>query len=231
MRTAIPGRHRGSVPWWGLASSVSCPLVLVLGWTIAAELQPGGPHGYDWIRQTVSVLAAPGAADRWVMSLTFVAVGACDLVTGLALRPAARSGRVALVVGAIAGMLVAANPEPPGGGAAAGHAFFAGLGLVALTIWPVAAVRWRQEDASWALRPAVGIWATWVTAVIFAWFLVELLAGLEHLGLAERAVGQMQALWPLVVVLTCRWRRIAPPDADRADDGETGRGYARSNLR
>lgn len=106
--------RRGEVPWWGLVTSVCAPILLVLGWTGAAALQPGGSEAYDWIRQTVSVLATPDASDPWAMSLTFLVVGFCDVVTGLALRPAARPGRIALISGAIGGMLVAANPA--GGG-------------------------------------------------------------------------------------------------------------------
>ena len=42
---------------------------------------------FDAVAEPVSALAAVGAADRWVMSLTFVVVGACFFVTALALRP------------------------------------------------------------------------------------------------------------------------------------------------
>lgn len=185
----------------------------------------------------MSVLAAADAIDPWTMSLTFLVVGVCDAVTGLALRPAARPGRIALIAGAIGGMLVAANPEPAGGGSSVRHAFFAGIGLVALTVWPVLAAHWRgtdEEPAPWALRPAVAVAASLVTAVLFAWFGVELIAGLSQLGVAERALGEFQALWPLIVVLSCRLRprrprRPAPSEPGEAD--ETGRtGYARSRA-
>ena len=55
--------------------------------------------------QPVSVLAAPGAADRWVMTLTFLLVGACDVVTGISLRPARAPGRLILMAAAAAGVL------------------------------------------------------------------------------------------------------------------------------
>jgi hypothetical protein len=72
------------VPWWGLVSSAAAPVLMVAGWTVAASLQPQ----YDPVAETVSALAAPGATDRWLMTLTFLAVGACYIVTALALRPA-----------------------------------------------------------------------------------------------------------------------------------------------
>ena len=223
--SADAGSH---VPWWGVVSAVCAPIVLVVGWATAAELQPR----YDWILQTVSVLASPGAADRWVMSWTFLLVGTLDVVTALALRPAVRLGRIILIFGAISGMLVAANPEPTGG-SSDWHAFFAGIGLVALTVWPIAAAHWHSRDNEsalpWALRPTVATWAAVVTAVLFGWFLIELVAGLPQLGVAERALGQAQALWPLIVVVSCRRHWPAAPDADRA--GGTGHGYARSHVR
>ena len=77
------------VPWWGAVSSAAAPVLMIAGWTVAAGLQP---RSFDPVADTVSALAAPGAADRWVMTLTFVVVGVCYFVTGLALRPAACRG-------------------------------------------------------------------------------------------------------------------------------------------
>jgi len=73
-----------NVPWWGVLSSAAAPVLLVGGWTIATRSQPPSS---DPIDDTVSALAALGAADRWVMTLTFLLVGCCDVITGLALRP------------------------------------------------------------------------------------------------------------------------------------------------
>jgi hypothetical membrane protein len=85
------------VPWWGVISSLLAPVLLVTGFTVAASLQPD----FDPISGTVSSLAAVGATDRWVMTLTFVVVGLCYLVSALALRPAGTAGRLIL---AAAGM-------------------------------------------------------------------------------------------------------------------------------
>jgi len=101
------------VPWWGVVSSAAAPVLLVGGWTVAAGLQP---RSFNAVTSTISALAADGAADRWVMTLAFAAAGACEIVTGLALRPAALAGRLILVTGGAAGLLVAASPEPAGGG-------------------------------------------------------------------------------------------------------------------
>lgn len=72
----------GGVPWWGVIAAAASPVLLVAGWTAAAELQP---RSYDVLTTTVSALAAEGSADRWVMTLTFAVAGACEVITGLAL--------------------------------------------------------------------------------------------------------------------------------------------------
>ena len=199
MNSVPPQPAAGSaVPWWGVASAVAAPVVLCAGWTIAARLQPGS---YDAVRQTVSVLAAHGSTYRWVMTLAFIAVGGCDVVTGLALRSAALPGRIIIVAGGVGGMLVGLNPETIGAGGSPPHVLFASIGFVALTIWPVAAA--RAGTQAWALRPATSAAASALTAALLGWFAVELIAGGGQLGLAERALGELQALWPLAVVASC----------------------------
>ena len=121
-----------AVPGPGVVSSAASPVLLIAGGTIAALLQPAS---FNPVADTVSALAALGAADRWVMTLVFVAVGLCDAITGAALRPAAPAGRLILIGGAVAGMLVAASPEHAGGGSVS-HAVWASLGVAGLAAWP-----------------------------------------------------------------------------------------------
>lgn len=115
------------VPWWGLCSSGAAPVLMVGGWTAATSLQP---RPVDPVAETVSVLAAVGAAERWVMTGTFLAVGVCYIATGLALRPAGAAGRLILVAGAGVGMLVAAFPQSADGGGSLLHAVWASAGAV-----------------------------------------------------------------------------------------------------
>ena len=56
----------------------------------------------------------------------------------------------------------------------------------------------------WGLRPAVCAVAGVVLVLLLAWFAAEVVTGAGQAGLAERAVGLAQALWPLTVVLSCR---------------------------
>jgi hypothetical membrane protein len=178
-------------------------VLLVGGWTAAAGLQP---RPVNAIASTISSLAADGAADRWVMTLVLLAVGVCDVVTGLALRPAAVPGRLILIAGGIAGVLVAATPEPARGGSPA-HAFWAAIGFIALTVWPLGGLR-RGSSVPSGLRPAVSAIATGASLGLLVWFAAELVRRGGQIGLAERVLTEAQAVWPLAVVLTC-WRNVS----------------------
>jgi hypothetical protein len=193
------------VPWWGVASSAAAPVLLVGGWTVAAELQP---PSFDPVSDTVSELMAVDAADRWVMTAVFLAVGVCYVVTGTALRPAGLAGRLILIAGAVTGMMVAAHPQPAGGGGSVSHAVWASLGFAGLAAWPAGAWR-RGSSVPWALRPRVCFSAVAVQLLLLTWFVAELVTGAGQAGLAERVVGVDQALCPLAVVLSCRLSRIS----------------------
>jgi len=193
------------VPWWGLTSSAAAPALLVGGWTEAARRQP---QPVDPVAATVSALAAVGAADRWMMTMTFALVGICYIVTGIALRPAGAVGRLILVAGAAAGMLVTVNPQPADGGSPA-HALWATVGFVALAVWPAGAWR-RGPDVPWGLRPAVCAGAVTMLLFLLACFGAEVITGLGQAGLAERVLGLAQAIWPLTVVVSCRHPARSP---------------------
>jgi hypothetical protein len=206
------------IPWWGTASAAAAPLVLVGGLMTAAELQP---PGFAVFSGTVSSLAGQGAADSWVMTLTFAIVGALDVVTAVALRAAALAGRLVLAGAGISGMLVAAFPEHLGGSLI--HAWWAGLGFGGLILWPVFAVHPRGRgsrglgprgrglggpgqgaDVPWALRAAACWTATVTLALLTIWFAVEQATRGSEMGLAERLAGVAQTFWPLVVVRSCK---------------------------
>ena len=186
------------VPWWGVLSSVAAPVLLVTGWTAAASLQP---H-FNPIRDTVSSLASPGATDRWVMTLTFIVVGVCYLVTGFGLRPAGPAGRLILIAGAAGGMLVVLNPVHASDPYPIPHILWSSVGLAGLTTWPAGAWR-RGPVVPWTLRPASSAAAVAVLFGLLFWFGAELIMGAGQVGLAERVTGIAEALWPLTVVLSC----------------------------
>jgi len=79
--------------------------------------------------------------------------------------------------------------------------------------WPAGAWR-RGPSVPWGLRPAVSAGAVVVLLALLAWFAAELITGSGQAGLAERAFGAGQSLWPLAVVASCRGAaRTAPGPA------------------
>ena len=137
------------------------------------------------------------------MNLVFLLVGACYIITALALRPAGTPGRLILIGGAAAGMMVAANPEHAGGFGSVPHFVFASIGFAGMTFWPAAAAQ-RGPAVPWGLRPGPAAAAVAVQFALLAWFGAELILAAGQVGLAERVVGAVQAGWPLAVVLSCR---------------------------
>jgi hypothetical membrane protein len=188
------------VPWWGLVSSAAAPVLLVGGWTLAAGLQPGS---FDAVTGTISALAAEGAADRWVMTVALAGTGACYVITGLALRPAAPAGRLILMAGGAATVLVAAFPETAGAGGSLPHTFWATVGFVTLAVWPLAAGRRGSPAPAW-LRRGVRAGAAGVLLGLLVWFGSELIGGGRQVGLAERVLAGAEAAWPLAAVLASR---------------------------
>jgi hypothetical protein len=140
------------------------------------------------------------------MTLAFLVAGVFEVVTGLALRPAARAGRLILMAGGFAGVLVAASPEPAADGDSMRHMVVAAIGLVALAAWPAAARR-RGPSVPWGLRPVVSAGASLVLTGVLLWFVAELVTGGGLAGLAERLLGGLQTLWPVLVIVSCRLSR------------------------
>ncbi|PCG87363.1 hypothetical protein CIB93_04275 [Streptomyces sp. WZ.A104] len=190
-------------PWWALLSSGCAPVLLVGSWAIAQARQ--APE-YDPARETLSVLAAYGATSYWLMTGMLVVLGSCYVLTAHALRPAALAGRVALAGGGLSALALTLVPAPSSGGALE-HGAVATVGLVLLAVWPpLAAVR-GTPSAPWGLRWDVSLAASAFMGATALWFLAELQVGRAP-GVAERVVTFVQALWPFLVVVSCRRQRI-----------------------
>jgi Protein of unknown function (DUF998) len=110
-----------------------------------------------------------------------------------------------------AGVLVAAFPTHLGGSAV--HALWAGIGFAGVILWPVLSMR-RGPDVPWALRPSTCLPVTVTLSALTVWFAAEQAGQGANMGLAERTAGLAQALWPLIVVVSCRLSRAAPELAD-----------------
>jgi len=184
------------MPWWGVVSAVLAPVLLIGGWTAAADLQP---VPFDAISRSISALAAQGMPYRSLITIALLGVGACDVVTGLALRPAAEAGRIMLIFGGVSGMLIAANPQHIHSGSPV-HEIFSCTGVVLMTLWPIAGMR-LDPGAPPALRPQAALAYGLCTLGLLLWFTAELFGG-DQLGLAERVITADQSLWPLVAAVS-----------------------------
>lgn len=199
------GVERATVPWWGLLSSTAAPVLLIGGWTLAAARQR---DGFDSVVGTISALAADDADDRWLMTNALTGVGLCHVVTALALRPAARPGRLVLGLGGVATLGVAAFPLPGGDGTSAAHAAAAGAAFVSLAAWPAVAGR---AGGPGALNRRVSGVAALALLSLVGWFFGELAADSDRVGLAERAAAGAQAVWPVVAAWSTAARRQPRP--------------------
>ncbi|MET8554414.1 DUF998 domain-containing protein [Streptomyces sp. NPDC004959] len=188
------------VPAWALLAAVCAPVLLVGAWSVAGVLQ--GP-GYDPATTTISVLAAHGAPGYWLMTVALLALGTCYMAIAAGLRPAAGAGRAALAGGGASAMGLTLVPAPLKGGDL-GHGTVATTGFVLLALWPVLAADRSGVRVPWGLRPRVCAGATAAMAAGAVLLLGSLLGGWAP-GVTERALTFAQALWPLLVVLSCRW--------------------------
>jgi hypothetical protein len=147
------------------------------------------------------------------MTTAFVGVGVCYIVSGLGIRPAKMGGRVLLVSGGVATVLVAAFPQPVRGNSIA-HTVVATLAFTALGAWPVAAARARTGVPLLARRPSAA--ATLTILGLLIWFVLEVHG--SHRGLAERAAALAEALWPFLVIASA----VASPSSRKADRKRSG---------
>jgi hypothetical protein len=196
------------VPWWTVVTAGAAPVLLVIGFLVAAMLQP---VSYDSLRDTISALAARGAADPWVMTVAIAAVGACYLVTALGLSPARCIGRLALAAGGVATLSIAAFPTPLHGYSRP-HALAVIAASTTMCAWPVLAAH-RQHRAR-VLRFGPNVVASAFTFALIMWYSFEINGG--ELGLAERWAAVAPALWLFPVAFGAR-RAFVPDGAAELD--------------
>jgi hypothetical protein len=196
------------VPRWAVVTAGAAPALLVVGFLVAAMLQP---VSYDPLRDTISVLAARGAADPWVMTAAIAAVGACYLVTALGLSPVRRVGRLALAGGGVATLSIAAFPTPLHGYSGP-HAVAVIAASTTMCAWPVLAA--HPQHRARLLRFGPNVAASAVTFGLIMWFLFEINGG--ELGLAERCAAVAPALWLFPVAYGAH-RAFVPGDAVELD--------------
>jgi hypothetical protein len=178
-------------------SSACAPVLLIGGWQLAAARQPGG---FDPVSQTISALAARGATEPWIMTTALAGVGGCHAITAAGLRPVAAPGRLLLAAGGAATVSLAALPLPADGNSTA-HVAAAAIAFPALSLWPALAARRGAKPG-----PAVWLSAAAGLLGLLGWFGIEYFGEGPRIGLSERVLAGVQALWPLAAVLLARRR-------------------------
>ncbi|HEY0215488.1 MAG TPA: DUF998 domain-containing protein [Cellulomonas sp.] len=212
-RTADLPRDRARPPWWAVLTSVTAPVAMIGGWTLAGAVQ----GGFDPVRRTISDLAATTAVHPGIMTTGLLLTGAAHVGTALGLRAAAVPGRLLLALGGLGTAAVAVLPSDR---VPSAHGVAAAVAFGSLALWPAAASRSRRGDRGAAPGPgsparapavlgrAAGVAASVVLTGLLVWFVLELQGAAPDqgatTGLAERAVAGAQSLWPCVVVLALR---------------------------
>jgi hypothetical protein len=128
-------------------------------------------------------------------------IGVCHVATAAGLRALNLRARVGLVVAGLAGIGIAASPQPVGGSTAQ-HLVFTAIGALAITVWPALAAQ-KRAPASILVSARVSAAVSLAFLILLAWTVAETQGG-ASLGLAERVSSAIQTGWPLAVAITLR---------------------------
>src|SRR6266700_7149023 len=126
-----PVRSSPAARPWAIISAGLAPSLLTGAYLTAGILQPAS---YSPVRTTISAMAGQAGTDRWVMTGGIVLTGGCYLVTGAGLTGVRASARALLIVAGLAGIGIAASPEPARG-ATPRHLAWTVLGAVTIAVW------------------------------------------------------------------------------------------------
>jgi hypothetical protein len=154
------------------------------------------------------VMAGQAGTDRWVMTGGIVLVGGCYLVTAAGLTGVRASARALLAVAGLAGLGIAASPEPATG-ATPRHLAWTVLGAVTIAVWPAfAAQRAAPRPLILSVHGSAAVTAVFVA--LLGWLLAETRDG-SLLGLAERLTSSIQTCWPFIIAAALRRTRRPRP--------------------
>ena len=223
---AWPVRSSPAVHPWAIISAGLAPVLLTGAYLMAGILQPAS---YSPVRTTISVMAGQAGTDRWVMTGGIFGVGGCYLVTAAGLTGARASARALLAVAGLAGIGIAASPEPARG-ATPRHLAWTVLGAVTIAVWPAFAAR-RAAPRPLILSVHGSAVVTAVFVALLGWLLAETRDG-SVLGLAERLTTSIQTCWPFIVAVALRrTRRPRPGLATGGPGGVQAGATARARAR
>ena len=223
---AWSARSRPAARPWAIISAGLAPTVLTGAYLMAGTLQPAS---YSPVRSTISVMAGQAGTDRWVMTGGIVLTGGCYLVTAAGLTGVRASARALLAVAGLAGIGIAASPEPARG-ATPRHLAWTMLGAVTIAVWPAFAAR-RAAPRPLILSVCGSAAVTVVFVALLGWLLAETRDG-SVLGLAERLTTSIQTCWPFIIAVALRrTRRPRPGPATGGNGGLTDGATAPARAR
>jgi hypothetical membrane protein len=204
---AWPARSNRTVREWAIVSAGLAPVLLTGAYLVADIVQRAS---YNPMRQTMSAMAGQAGIDRWIMTGGIFLVGGCYLVTAAGLTGVRASARVLLIVTGLAGIGIAASPEPLSGPTPR-HLAWTVLGAVTNAVWPAFATRrTRPRPLALSVYGSTAVIAVFVA--LLGWLVIETQGG-SMLGLAERLTSSVQTSWPFVVAVALRRARTTdPPD-------------------
>jgi hypothetical membrane protein len=211
---ARPARSSPAARPWAIISAGLAPILLTGAYLMAGILQPAS---YSPVRTTISVMAGQAGTDRWVMTGGIVGVGGCYLVTAAGLTGVRASARALLAVAGLAGIGIAASPDPARG-ATPRHLAWTVLGAVTIAVWPAFAAR-RASSRPLILSVCGSAAVTAVFVALLGWLLAETRDG-SVLGLAERLTSSIQTCWPFIVAVALRRTRRPRPGLAAGGSGE-----------
>jgi len=226
IRAAWPARPGPAARPWAIVSAGLAPVLLTGAYLMAGLLQPAS---YSPVRTTISAMAGQAGTDRWVMTGGIVLTGGCYLVTAAGLTGARAPARALLAVAGLAGLGIAASPDPARG-ATPRHLAWTVLGAVTIAVWPAVAAR-RAAPRPLILSGCGSAAVTVVFVALLGWLLAETRDG-SVLGLAERLTSSIQTSWPFIIAVALRRTRrprpgLAAGGSGGVTDGATARARAR----
>ena len=201
---AWPVRSSPAIHPWAIISAGLAPILLTGGYLIAGILQPAS---YSPVRKTISAMAGQAGTDRWIMTGGIFLVGGCYLVTAAGLTGVRAAARALLIVAGVAGIGIAASPEPARG-TTPRHLAWTVLGAVTIAVWPAFAAR-RASPRPLILSVYGSAAVTAVFVALLGWLFIQTRDG-SVLGLAERLTSSIQTCWPFTVAVTLRRARRPP---------------------
>ena len=205
---AWPARSSRTAQQWAIVPAALAPVLLTGGYLVAGTLQPAS---YNPVRTTISVMAGQAGTDRWVMTGGIFLTGGCYLITAAGLTGIRAAARALLAVAGLAGIGIAASPDPARG-ATPRHLAWTVLGAVTIAVWPAFAAR-RASPRPLILSVYGSAAVTAVFVALLGWLFTETRDG-SVLGLAERLTSSIQTCWPFIIAVALR--RAGPRPAAHA---------------